>query len=162
MFRAPSNNYRVGDMSPRVIPVAIAVVCLAVLLGAAGMFATSRETSYIQECASEGFAIDGYYRDDKTSREILAFLEEDGCRWQLVNKDGSSVDGQFKRTDDPNILVLKKENGEEFGTVHVAYMSRRREQGQIYLIRNTKVTRFYLVSTDPAFTVESGDVDADV
>lgn len=115
----------------------------------------------MRECASEGFAIDGYYRDDKTSLEILAFLEEDGCRWQLVNKDGSSDDGQFKRTDDPNILILKKENGEELGTVHVAYVSRRRNQGQIYLIRNTKVTRFYLVSTDPAFTVESGDVDLD-
>lgn len=115
----------------------------------------------MQECASEGFAIDGYYRDDKTSRETLAFLEEDNCRWQLVDKGGSCVDGQFERMDDPNILVLKNENGEEFGTVHVAYMSRRREQGQLYLFRDNKVTRFYLVSTDPAFMVESGDVDVD-
>ena len=149
-------------MDRRVISITLAVVCLAVLLGAAGQFAINRETSYMQECVSEGFAIDGYYRDDKTSLEILAFLEEDNHRWQLVDKDGSCVDGQFKRTDDPNILILKKENGEEFGTVHVAYMSRRREQGQLYLFRDTKVTRFYLVSTDPAFTVESGDVDADV
>ena len=148
-------------MSRRFVSITLAVVCLAVLLGAAGQFAINRETSYMQECASEGFAVDGYYRDDKTSLEILAFLEEDGCRWQLVDKDGICTDGQFKRTNDPNILVLKKENGEEFGTVHVAYISRRRNQGQIYLIRNTKVTRFYLVSTDPAFTVESGDVDAD-
>lgn len=115
----------------------------------------------MQECASEGFAIDGFYRDDKAGLETLAFHEEDGCRWQLVNKDGSSVDGQFERTDDPNILILKKENGEEFGTVHVAYMSRRHEQGQLYLSRDSKVTRFYLVSTKPAFTVEFGDVDAD-
>lgn len=148
-------------MDRRVISITLAVVCLAVLLGATGLFAISRETSYMQECASEGFAIDGFYRDDKTSREILAFHEEDNCRWQLVDKDGSCTDGQFERTDDPNILVLKKENSEEFGTVHVAYLSRRRDQGQIYLIRNTKVTRFYLVSTDPAFTVESGDVDTD-
>ena len=148
-------------MSRRTILITLAVVCLAVLLGAIGLLAISRETSYMQECASEGFAIDGYYRDDKTSLEILAFHEEDGCRWQLVNKDGSSVDGQFKRTDDPNILILKKENGEEFGTVHVAYMSRRREQGQLYLFRDTRVIRFYLVSTGPAFTVEFGDVDAD-
>lgn len=148
-------------MGRRAISITLAVVCLAVLLGATGLFAISRETSYMQKCASEGFAIDGFYRDDKTSREILAFLEEDGCRWQLVDKDGICTDGQFKRTDDPNILVLKKENGEEFGTVHVAYLSRRRDQGQIYLIRNTKVTRFYLVSTDPVFTVESGDVDTD-
>ena len=149
-------------MDRRVISITLAVVCLAVLLGAAGQFAINRETSYMQECVSEGFTIDGYYRDDKTSRETLAFLEEDNCRWQLVDQDGICTDGQFKRTDDPNILILKKENGEEFGTVHVAYISRRRNQGQIYLIRNTKVTRFYLVSTDPAFTVESGDVDADV
>ena len=149
-------------MGRRAISITIAVVCLAVLLGATGLFAISRETSYMQECASEGFAIDGYYRDNKTSLEILALLEEDGCRWQLVDQDGICTDGQFKRTDDPNILILKKGNGEEFGTVHVAYMSRRRNQGQIYLIRNTEVTRFYLVSTDPAFTVESGDVDADV
>ena len=148
-------------MSRRVISVALAVICLAVLCGAAGLFAANQETSYMQECASEGFAIDGFYRDDKTSLEILAFLEEDGCRWQLVNKDGSSVDGQFKRTDDPNILILKKENGEEFGTVHVAYMSRRREQGQLYLFRDSKVTRFYLVSTKPAFTAEPGEVDSD-
>lgn len=148
-------------MGRRAISITPAVVCLAVLLGATGLFAISRETSYMQKCASEGFAVDGYYRDDKTSLEILAFLEEDGCRWQLVNKDGICTNGQFKRTDDPNILVLKKENGEEFGTVHVAYISRRCNQGQIYLIRNTEVTRFYLVSTDPAFTVESGDVDLD-
>lgn len=149
-------------MNRRTISIALAVVCLAVLLGAAGQFAINRETSYMQECVSEGFAIDGYYRDDKTSLETLAFHEEDNHRWQLVDKDGSCVGGQFKRTDDPNILIIKKENGEEFGTVHVAYISRRRNQGQIYLIRNTEVTRFYLVSTDPAFTVESGDVDADV
>lgn len=149
-------------MSRRAISIALAVVCLAVLLGAAGQFAINRETSYMQECVSEGFAIDGYYRDDKTSLETLAFHEEDNHRWQLADKDGSCVGGQFKRTDDPNILIIKKENGEEFGTVHVAYISRRRNQGQIYLIRNTEVTRFYLVSTDPAFTVESGDVDADV
>lgn len=149
-------------MGRRVISITLAVVCLAVLLGVTGLFAISRETSYMRECASEGFAIDGYYRDDKTSLETLAFLEEDNCRWQLVDKDGICTDGQFKRTDDPNILVLQKGNGEEFGTVHVAYISRRRNQGQIYLIRNTKVTRFYLVSADPAFTVESGDVDADV
>lgn len=148
-------------MSRRAISIALAVVCLAVLCGAAGLFAANRETSYVQKCASEGFAFDGYYRDDNTSQEILAFLEEDGCRWQLVDKDGICTDGQFKRTDDPNILVLKAESGEEFGTVHVAYISRRRDQGQIYLIRNTKVTRFYLVSTDPAFMVESGDVDTD-
>lgn len=149
-------------MDCRVISITLAVVCLAVLLGATGLFAISRETSYMQKCASEGFAIDGFYRDDETSREILAFHEEDNCRWQLVDKDGICTDGQFKRTDDPNILVLKKENGEEFGTVHVAYISRRRDQGQINLIRNTKVTRFYLVSTDPTFMVESGDVDTDI
>ena len=149
-------------MSRRFVSITLAVVCLAVLLGATGMFAISRETSYMQECASEGFAIDGYYRDDKTSRETLAFLEEDNCRWQLVDQDGICTDGQFKRTDDPNILILKKENGEDFGPIHVAFISRRRNQGQIYLIRNTKVTRFYLVSTDPAFTMESDDVDADV
>lgn len=148
-------------MSRRTISITLAVVCLAVLLGATGLLAISRETSYMQECASEGFAIDGFYRDDKTSLEILAFHEEDGCRWQLVNKDGSSVDGQFKRTDDPNILVLKNENGEIFGTVHVAYISRRRDQGLLYLFRDTRAIRFYLVSTGPAFTVESGDVDAD-
>ncbi len=148
-------------MGRRTISITLAVVCLAVLLGAMGQFAISRETSYMQECASEGFAIDGYYRDDKTSRETLAFLEEDNCRWQLVDKGGSCIDGQFERMDDPNILVLKNENGEEFGTVHVAYMSRRREQGQLYLFRDSKVTRFYLMSTDPAFMVEFGDVDVD-
>ena len=100
-------------MGRRAISITLAVVCLAVLLGATGLFAISRETSYMQECASEGFAIDGFYRDDKTSLEILAFLEEDACRWQLVNKDGSSVDGQFKRTDDPNILLLKKETAKK-------------------------------------------------
>ena len=148
-------------MSRRFVSITLAVVCLAVLLGATGLFAISRETSYMQECVSEGFAIDGYYRDDKTSRETLAFLEEDNCRWQLVDQDGICTDGQFKRTDDPNILLLKKENGEEFGTVHVAYISRRRDQGWLYLFRDTKVTRFNLVSAYPAFMVESGDVDVE-
>lgn len=146
-------------MGRRTISITLAVVCLAVLLGAIGQFAISRETSYMQECASEGFAIDGYYRDDKAGLETLAFLEEDNHRWQLVGKGGGCVDGQFERMDDPNILVLKNENGEIFGTVHVAYISRRRDQGLLYLFRDTRVTRFYLVSTGPAFTVESGDVD---
>lgn len=148
-------------MSRRVISVALAVICLAVLCGAAGLFAANQETSYMQECASEGFAIDGYYRDDKAGLETLAFLEEDNHRWQLVGKGGGCVDGQFERMDDPNILVLKNENGEIYGRVHVAYISRRRDSGQLYLFRDTKVTRFYLVSTGPAFTVESGDVDTD-
>lgn len=148
-------------MGRRTISITLAVVCLAVLLGATGLFAISRETSYMQECASEGFAIDGYYRSDEGSLETLAFHEEDNHRWQLVGKGGNCVDGQFKRMDDPNILELKKENGEIFGTVHVAYISRRRDQGLLYLFRDTKVSRFYLVSTGPAFTVESGDVDAD-
>ncbi len=148
-------------MSRRAISVALAVICLAVLCGAAGLFAANRETSYMQECASEGFAIDGYYRDDKAGLETLAFLEEDNHRWQLVGKGGGCVDGQFERMDDPNILVLKNENGEIYGRVHVAYISRRRDSGQLYLFRDTKVTRFYLVSTGPAFTVESGDVDTD-
>lgn len=148
-------------MSRRAISVALAVICLAVLCGAAGLFAANRETSYMQECASEGFVIDGYYRDDKAGLETLAFLEEDNHRWQLVGKGGGCVDGQFERMDDPNILVLKNENGEIYGRVHVAYISRRRDSGQLYLFRDTKVTRFYLVSTGPAFTVESGDVDAD-
>ena len=68
-------------MGRRAISITLAVVCLTVLLGATGLFAISRETSYMQECASEGFAIDGYYRDDKTSLETLAFLEEDNHRW---------------------------------------------------------------------------------
>ena len=68
-------------MSRRAISIAPAVVCLAVLLGAAGQFAISRETSYMQECAFEGFAIDGYFRDDKASLETLAFHEEDNHRW---------------------------------------------------------------------------------
>lgn len=161
MFRALLNKYRASNMSRSVISITLAVVCLAVLLGATGWFAISRETSYMQECVSEGFAIDGYYRDDKTSLETLAFLEEDNHRWQLVGKDGSCVNGQFKRTDDPNILVLTKENGEKIGMVHVAYISRRRDQGVLYLFRDTKATRFNLVSTKPAFTVESGSVDAD-
>ena len=148
-------------MGRRTISITLAVVCLAVLLGVAGQFAINRETSYMQECVSEGFAIDGCYRDDKTSLETLAFLEEDNHRWQLVGKDGSCVDGQFERMDDPNILVLKNENGEKFGTVHVAYISRRRDQGWLYLFRDTEVTRFNLVSTKPAFMVESGDVDVD-
>ncbi len=148
-------------MGRRTISITLAVVCLAVLLGATGQLAISRETSYMQECVSEGFAIDGYYRDDKTSLETLAFLEEDNHRWQLVGKGGDCVDGQFKRTDDPNILILKNENGEKFGTVHVAYISRRRDQGWLYLFRDTKVTRFNLASADPAFIVESGDVDTD-
>ena len=146
-------------MSRRTISITLAVVCLAVLLGAIGLLAISRETSYMQECASEGFAIDGYYRDDKVGLETLTFHEEDNHRWQLVGKGGNCIDGQFERMDDPNILVLKNENGEIFGTVHVAYISRRREQGQLYLSRDSKVTRFYLVSTKPAFTVESGDID---
>lgn len=148
-------------MGRRTISITLAVVCLAVLLGAIGQFAISRETSYMQECASEGFAIDGYYRDDETSRETLAFLEEDNHRWQLVGKGGNCVDGQFERMDDPNILVLKNENGEKFGTVHVAYISRRRDQGWLYLFRDTKVTRFNLASADPAFIVESADVDVE-
>lgn len=148
-------------MSRRFVSITLAVVCLAVLCGAAGLFAANQETSYMQECASEGFAIDGYYRDDKAGLETLAFLEEDNHRWQLVGKGGGCVDGQFERMDDPNILVLKNENGEIYGRVHVAYISRRRDSGQLYLFRDTKVTRFYLVSTGPAFTVESGDVDTD-
>ena len=148
-------------MNRRTISIALAVVCLAVLLGAAGQFAINRETSYMQECVSEALPLMVTIGMTKRVGKPWLFLRRTTGRWRLVDQDGICTDGQFKRTDDPNILILKKENGEEFGAVHVAYISRRRDQGLLYLFRDTRVTRFYLVSTGPAFTVESGDVDAD-
>lgn len=76
-----------------------------------------------------------------------------GKPWLFLRR--TTVDGSW------STKTVKKENGEEFGTVHVAYISRRRDQGWLYLFRDTKVTRFYLVGTEPAFMVESGDVDVD-
>lgn len=82
-------------MGRRAISITLAVVCLAVLLGATGLFAISRETSYMQECASEGFAIDGYYRDDKTSLETLAFLKRITIGGNWSTKTAAALTGSL-------------------------------------------------------------------
>ena len=82
-------------MSRRFVSITLAVVCLAVLFGATGLFAISRETSYMQECASEGFAIDGYYRDEKRVGKPWLFLRRTTVDGSWSTKTESAQTGSL-------------------------------------------------------------------
>lgn len=103
---------------------------------------------------SEGFRLDGVYRDHATGLISLSFHEEDGHRWQIVDNNGDEVDGSFEKTDDPNIFMLADKSGDEYGFAHLSYASADGSKGNLYLNTGESVLEFDKVSKYPTF-VES-------
>lgn len=131
------------------------VLALLVAIAAIAVSAISvRDANTLQRGISEGFRLDGVYRDHETGLTSLSFHEEDGNRWQIVDSNGNETNGSFEETDDPNIFMLADQSGDDYGFVHLSYTSADGNQGSLYLNNGTSVIRFDKVSKYPAF-VES-------
>ena len=77
------------------------------------------------------------------------------CRWQLADKDGKTIDGTFKATGDPNVFLLSDDSGKEFGTVHLASVSRTGDRGTLFLIVGDDTVQYDKRSRVPAFFGDS-------
>lgn len=135
------------------IPVALALLVAIVAIAASAIYV--REANALRRGVSEGFRLDGVYRDHEPGLTSLSFHGEDGSRWQIVDSIGNATDGSFETTDDPNIFMLADKSGDEYGFAHLSYVSADGNQGSLYLNTGTSVIEFDKVSRDPAFVESS-------
>lgn len=86
------------------IPIALAllVAIAAIVVSAVSI----KDANTLKHGISEGFRLDGVYRDHETGLTQLSFLGEDENRWQIVDSNGNVTDGSFETTGDPNIFML--------------------------------------------------------
>lgn len=110
-----------------------------------------REANVLKRGITEGFHLDGVYRDKKTNLTSLAFHAEDGHRWQLVDGNGRQTNGSFNTTSDPNIFTLIDQSGNDCGFVHVSFSSPDGNSGALYLSDGTSMIEFDKASSKPAF-----------
>lgn len=110
-----------------------------------------RETNALKRGLADGFHLDGMYRDQETGLTSLAFLEEEDSRWQLVDNEGNTTDGSFSSTDDPNVYELIDQSGNEYGLIHLSYVTPDMDGGTLYLITGTAVLTFDKMEKIPAF-----------
>lgn len=133
------------------IPIALA---LLVAIAAIAVSAVSiKDANTLKHGISEGFRLDGVYRDHETGLTQLSFLGEDENRWQIVDSNGNVTDGSFETTGDPNIFMLADQSGDDYGFVHLAYAFADGNQGSLYLNTGTSVLEFDKVTSGPAFVV---------
>lgn len=133
------------------IPIALAllVAIAAIVVSAVSI----KDANTLKRGISEGFRLDGVYRDHETGLTRLSFLGEDENRWQIVDSNGNVTDGSFESTGDPNIFMLAGQTGDDYGFVHLAYASADGNQGSLYLNTGTSVLEFDKVTSGPAFVV---------
>ena len=134
------------------IPIALALLVAIVAIAASAV--SIRDANTLKRGISEGFLLDGVYRDQETGLTQLSFHGEDGNRWQIVDSNGNETEGSFETTGDPNIFMLADQSGDDYGFVHLSYASADGNQGSLYLNTGTSVLEFDKVSKYPAF-VES-------
>ncbi len=144
-------------MTQRAKRVVLAVVGMLAALGLVAAASAFGESARLRQASTSGFVLNGYYRDSKSSQVQLSFLEDDGCRWQLVDKGGKTTDGTFKATGDPNVFLLSDDSGREFGTVHLAYVSRTGDRGTLFLNVGDDTVQYDKRSRVPAFFADGQD-----
>ena len=106
------------------IPIALA---LLVAIAAIAVSAVSiKDANNLKRGISEGFRLDGVYRDRDTGLTQLSFLGEDENRWQIVDSNGNVTDGSFETTGDPNIFMLADQSGDDYGLslIHISEPTR--------------------------------------
>ena len=109
-----------------------------------------QQVSAIENGAINGFNIDGAYRDVESDYINLSFHKDENHRWQ-INSIENTTEGTFRETGDPNIFVLVDRLGNEYGSIHIAYISPNETSGVLYLTTATKVIRFNKTLNVPAF-----------
>lgn len=73
------------------IPIALAL--LVAIVAIAVSVVSIKDASTLKRGISEGFRLDGVYRDQETGLAQLSFHGEDGNRWQIVDSNGNVTDG---------------------------------------------------------------------
>lgn len=134
----------------RFVIIVFAAVSLFATLGS---IMAIREANVLSKGISEGFRIDGTYRDHDTGLASLSFLGDDEMRWQFVDSAGSVVEGTFAATDDPNLFELSTQSGNAYGLVHLAYVSDDGNNGTLYLKTEAGVIEFDKMERVPGFIV---------
>lgn len=73
------------------IPIALALLVAIVAIAVSAV--SIKDANTLKRGISEGFRLDGVYRDHETSLTSLSFHEEDGNKWQIVDSNGDETDG---------------------------------------------------------------------
>lgn len=73
------------------IPIALALLVAMVAIAVSAV--SIKDANTLKRGISEGFRLDGVYRDQETGLTQLSFHEEDGNKWQIVDSNGDETDG---------------------------------------------------------------------
>lgn len=73
------------------IPIALALLVAMVAIAVSAV--SIKDANTLKRGISEGFRLDGVYRDQETGLTSLSFHEEDGNKWQIVDSNGDETDG---------------------------------------------------------------------
>ena len=73
------------------IPIALALLVAMVAIAVSAV--SIKDANTLKRGISEGFRLDGVYRDQETGLTQLSFHGEDGNRWQIVDSNGDETDG---------------------------------------------------------------------
>lgn len=141
-----------------ILRISLALLGLFAVLGVIFLLGTAQEVNFLRKGSISGFNLDGLYKNQKNNQNSLSFHAESNKRWQMVDAEGNITDGTFRATEDPNIFFLTDAGGNEYGIVHLAYVSSKEDQGRLYL-RNSSDKAFIVfdkVSKHPAFTSDNG------
>ena len=73
------------------IPIALALLVAMVAIAVSAV--SIKDANTLKRGISEGFRLDGVYRDQETGLTQLSFHGENGNRWQSVDSNGDETDG---------------------------------------------------------------------
>lgn len=142
-------------MKTRILKISVAVLGVLVLVGTIFLWGASREVNFLKEGSVSGFNLTGVYRDHKSGLSTLSFHAENNNRWQVVETEGTIINGTFKTTDDPNMFSLIDKDGNEYGVVRLAYVSSKEDDGRLYLTNKSGTILFDKITNLPGFVVDA-------
>lgn len=115
---------------------------------------------HMQNGALNGFSIVGSYQSVGTQHVSLSMIERE-CEgpstetlreWQLVEYDGTTLEGHFRPLGDPNIFVLTTVDGKRLGIAHLSYSTPNGTDGALYLVEEDGTTTQFAKTSDiPGF-----------
>ncbi|WP_051353745.1 hypothetical protein [Atopobium fossor] len=147
-------------MKTRVLRISVALFGLLAIAGIIFLLGALREANHFKKGIIDGFNIDGVYREHQKIGGNFSFHTEGNNRWQMVDFEGNITNGTFKIAEDPNIFFLTDAEENEYGVVHLAYVSPEGDQGYLYLKNKSgTVIVFDKVSKHPGFMYDNGSIE---
>lgn len=142
---------KVGNVKTHTVSIFHIVTLLISVVALAFSIASLREASSLKQGISNGFRLDGVYRDEKSEQTSLSFHEEDDNRWQIIASDGNEINGAFEVTENPNYFLLIDQSGNKYGSVYLSYVTPDGSQGILYLNNGDSIVSFKKIARDPVF-----------